>query len=152
MPQFKYRNFHNYSFTKDDYKSKNWSREDIIDRTGYISLEEQYRRMMEAGIQHTRRIDEQYSEDWKDLQTLYENGQLDIKNKVKVKRFNDLTDLDTMLKDKMNKYKKSLEDEVKIKDAYQRYLKEKETEKIRQDAINDYITKRKQQQNNQPTE
>lgn len=152
MPQFKYRNFHNYNFTKDDYKSKNWSREDIIDRTGYISLEEQYRRMMDAGVQYTRSIDDQYSEDWKDLKILYENGQLEIKDKVKVKRFNDLTDLDVMLKEKMKKYNQSLQEESKIKDAYQRFLKEKETEKIRQDAINDYIAKRKQQQNNQPTD
>ena len=141
MKKFKYRSFQDYEV---DLKSKYWSKEDIIDRTGYIPLSIQFDRMMSSGINYTRVIDSQYNTDWKDIEQAYKNDSLDVSSRVPLKRFNDKTVLDDKLKLKLAKYKKAVADEAMLTDLHSKYLKGVENERLRQEIINEYVAQQKQ--------
>lgn len=144
-----YRCVKNYS--KGVRKSDNFSKEDIIDRTGYIPIDLQYYRMMEAGTNLTRVIDSQYNFDWKDLESSYNNGTLSVDEVTKgriIKRFNDMTVLHDEAVSLIEKYKSAKTDFDKISALKSKYEKDLEIEDIRKQAINEYVASQKQKVDN----
>lgn len=134
-----------YSKKKEHITKEHISNYDLVDRAGYMPVDLQYARLMNAGKKLEEIRDYQYNVDTAKLQSFLENKTEFDKLYNNLSLRVDKTELDTLFKDKLMKLRKHVDSQQE----YNRLLKEfNELEKqkqIKQEAINEY----KQSLNNQ---
>lgn len=112
---------------------------DYVDRSGYISLDLQYARLMRNGKTLEDIRDFEYNTDLKKLQDFVENKASfdDIYNKTSLYQ-HDKLQLDALFKEKLNKYASYVDSQKEYERLMREYQNLEEQKRIKQDAINEY--------------
>ena len=117
---------HKYKNFKKD-RSVSYSRVDVIDRSGYISLDKQYDRLISAGLTLENINTRQYSYTFDEINKAFEDDKIreSISNVLMQNNHYSKQDIDDMYREKVQKYKKAVDDNNKLKSLYSQFLDEK---------------------------
>lgn len=117
---------HKYKNFKKD-RSVSYSRVDVIDRSGYISLDKQYDRLISAGLTLENINTRQYSYTFDEINKAFEDDKIReaISNVLMQNNHYSKQDIDDMYREKVQKYKKAVDDNNKLKSLYSQFLDEK---------------------------
>ncbi len=117
---------HKYKNFKKN-RSVSYSRVDVVDRSGYISLDKQYDRLVSAGLTLENINTRQYSYTFDEINKAFEDDKLRevISNVLMQNNHYSKQDIDDMYREKVQKYKKAVDDNNKLKSLYSQFLDEK---------------------------